>query len=131
MHGVCILDYRLADHTMKNIAREINHSETAFLIKNENSYYLRWFTPKTEVKICGHATLATAHVLYELGLIEIDKPINFNTKSGLLTARKTNDNIELNFPQLFVDECQSNEIIEKAFDIEPIYTGKKQPAIFN
>lgn len=122
--GVCILDYELTDDSMRNIAREINHSETAFLIKRKNSYSLKWFTPKTEVKICGHATLASAYILYELGLNETGNQINFDTKSGLLTARKINDKIELNFPQLFVDECQSNEIIEKAFNIKPLYVGK-------
>lgn len=122
--GVCILDYELPDTLMNKIAREINHSETAFLLKLDNSYSLRWFTPKTEVSICGHATLATAHILYETGLHEKDKIIEFDTKSGILTAKLTNSMIELDFPQLFVDKCESNEIIEKAFDIKPLFVGK-------
>jgi PhzF family phenazine biosynthesis protein len=122
--GVCILDNELPDELLVKIAREINHSETAFILKQKNIYSLRWFTPKTEVSLCGHATLATAHVLYEIGLHEIDKLIEFDTKSGVLKARISNEMIELDFPQLFVDKCESNEIIEKAFDIKPIYIGK-------
>ncbi len=122
--GVCILDTELPDELLVKIAREINHSETAFILKQKNTYSLRWFTPKTEVNLCGHATLATAHVLYELGLHEVDKVIDFDTKSGILKARIFNEMIELDFPQLFVEKCESNEIIEKAFDIKPIYIGK-------
>jgi PhzF family phenazine biosynthesis protein len=122
--GVCILDYELPDTLMNKIAREINHSETAFLLKRDNSYSLRWFTPKTEVSLCGHATLATAHILYETGLHKKDKIIEFDTKSGILTAKFTNSMIELDFPQLFVDKCESNEILEKAFDIKPLFVGK-------
>ena len=123
--GVCILDDELSDDLMAKIAREINHSETAFLLKQNNTFSLRWFTPKIEVSLCGHATLASAHILYEIGIIEIDKQIEFDTKSGILTARFTNEQIELDFPQLFVDKCESNEIIEKAFDIEPVFVGNK------
>jgi PhzF family phenazine biosynthesis protein len=122
--GVCILDHELPDNLLIKIAREINHSETAFLLKQDNAYLLRWFTPKTEVTLCGHATLATAHILYEIGLNEIDKQIDFNTKSGILSARFSDKQIELNFPQLFVDQCESNDIIENAFAIKPKFVGK-------
>jgi PhzF family phenazine biosynthesis protein len=122
--GVCILDHELSDDLLIKIAREINHSETAFILKQDNAYSLRWFTPKTEVSLCGHATLATAHILYETRLHTIDKQIDFNTKSGILSARISDQWIELDFPQLFVDPCESNEIIEKAFDIKPIFVGK-------
>jgi len=122
--GVCILDYELPDNLMAKIAREINHSETAFLLKIDNVYSLRWFTPTTEVSLCGHATLATAHILYETGFLKSNEQIKFDTKSGVLTARITNNMIELDFPQMFVDDCESNEIIEKAFDIKPVYVGR-------
>ena len=98
--GVCILDNELSDELMAKIAREINHSETAFLLNQDNKYSLRWFTPKTEVSLCGHATLATAHILYEAGIIERDKQIDFNTQSGVLKAKLIHDKIELDFPQL-------------------------------
>jgi PhzF family phenazine biosynthesis protein len=124
--GVCILDEELPDRLMQNIAREINHSETAFLLKQSNTYSLRWFTPKTEVSLCGHATLASAHILYETGLQGIDKQIKFETKSGILKASFINKMIELDFPQLFVNPCESNEIIEKGFNIKPKFVGKSE-----
>lgn len=122
--GVCILDYPLSDEMMLKIAGEINYSETAFVYLGEGTYKLRWFTPRTEVNLCGHATLSTAHVLYEAGLHESGREIIFETKSGILKANIQNKGIELDFPQLFVEPCESNEIIEKAFAIKPIYVGK-------
>lgn len=122
--GVCILDNELPDDLMGKIAREINYSETAFLLRQENIFSLRWLTPKAEVRICGHATIASAHILYETGLVDKNKQIDFDTKSGILTARISNEMIEVDFPQLFVDKCESNEIIEQAFDIKPIFIGK-------
>lgn len=122
--GVCISDAPLAEELMQKIAREVNHSETAFVTPANNSYSLRWFTPTTEVNLCGHATLSTAHIMYETGIVQKNQPIEFNTKSGILHARYTEQRIELDFPQLFVEDCSSNEIIEKAFGIEPIYVGK-------
>src|ERR1035437_5026119 len=114
----------LSDETMQQIAAENNLSETAFFIPENDQYHIRWFTPKSEVALCGHATLATAHILYETGFLKSNEQIKFDTKSGVLTARITNDMIELDFPQMFVDNCESNEIIEKAFDIKPVYIGK-------
>ena len=124
--GVCILTGEIPEALMFKIAAEINHSETAFILKHENSFSLRWFTPKAEVSLCGHATLATAHILYETGLVDKNDRIDFSTKSGILSARFAHEMIELDFPQLFVDKCDSNEIIEKAFDIKPIFVGKNE-----
>lgn len=122
--GVCILDYPLSDEMMLKIAREINYSETAFLNPGEDAYLLRWFTPRTEVNLCGHATLATAHILYESEMHESKKEIIFETKSGILKANNREQRIELDFPQLFVEPCESNEVIEKAFAIKPLFVGK-------
>ncbi len=122
--GVCILETVIPDSLMLKIAREINYSETAFLLKKSDVYLLRWFTPKTEVKLCGHATLASAHILFEKGFYKMNELINFDTKSGILTARKCNNLIELNFPQYSVEECEGNEIINKALDINPTFVGK-------
>jgi len=122
--GVCILDYELPDNLMAKIAREINHSETAFVLAKNDSYEIRWFTPTIEVNLCGHATLAAAQVLYELEYCDSSDIIEFESKSGRLTAKRNGDKIELDFPQIFVDNAESNDIIEKAFDIQPIYVGK-------
>ncbi|WP_029904834.1 PhzF family phenazine biosynthesis protein [Prevotella sp. 10(H)] len=122
--GVCILDNEIPEELIQLIAREINYSETAFVFPQNDSYKIQWFTPKMEVNLCGHATLAAAHILYELQYCDSSESIEFISASGTLTVRKTGDKIELNFPRLFVDEIESNEIVEKAFDIRPLYIGK-------
>ena len=96
--AVCVLDTAKEDNWMQLVAREMNLSETAFVIKQGSEYNLRWFTPATEVPLCGHATLATAHVLWTEGYASTGQAINFQTKSGLLTAKYQNDWIELDFP---------------------------------
>ncbi|WP_106530860.1 PhzF family phenazine biosynthesis protein [Chitinophaga niastensis] len=96
--GVCLLDSMPEDALLKAIAAENNLAETAFLLPTENGYHLRWFSPKVEMKLCGHATLASAHVLWEAGLVRVHDTIRFDTLSGVLTARQQDGWIELNFP---------------------------------
>jgi len=124
--GVCILDNGISEDLFQLIAREINYSETAFLFFQNGSYTIRWFTPHTEVDLCGHSTLAAAHVLYKFQYCDSSKSIEFDSKSGILRAKKINDKIEIDFPQAFIDGVENNEIIEKAFDIKPVYTGKNK-----
>jgi PhzF family phenazine biosynthesis protein len=102
---------------------EMNLSETAFLAKLGDEYHLRWFTPETEVKLCGHATLSSAHILYETGQENAPSAIIFNTLSGKLTARKRGDKIELDFPAYKVEKAPSNEIVNRALGITPVFTG--------
>jgi PhzF family phenazine biosynthesis protein len=83
---------------MLRLAMEMNLSETAFLLPIEDGYSLRWFTPTTEVNLCGHATLASAHVLFETGRIPVGQPVRFTTRSGDLKAQLTLKGIELDFP---------------------------------
>ncbi len=83
---------------MQSVAAEMNLSETAFLLPEGDGYRLRWFTPAAEVRLCGHATLASAHALWETGRLPLDATARFYTLSGLLTARRNGDWIELNFP---------------------------------
>ena len=88
--GVCLLEKELPDQIMQKIAYENNLAETAFLLKKENTYYLRWFTPEVEIDLCGHATLATAFVVMnyvEPGLMNLD----FETQSGKLSVERAND----------------------------------------
>ncbi|MEA3499504.1 MAG: PhzF family phenazine biosynthesis protein [Candidatus Marinimicrobia bacterium] len=118
--AVCILDKHLNDNILQNIAAEMNLSETAFVQKSGNSFNLRWFTPKVEVDLCGHATLATAHILYEEKIVPIDKEITFNTKSGNLFINKEETKIVMNFPQKHVKKIMCPENIKKAFDIKPL-----------
>lgn len=96
--AVCVLKQAQSDRWMQSVAQEMNLSETAFLTKQEQNYGLRWFTPTTEVPLCGHATLASAHVLWTEGYASTGQAINFQTKSGLLTAKYQDDWIELDFP---------------------------------
>lgn len=96
--GVCILEQAGDPTWMQSVAREMNLSETAFLVKGEDGYNLRWFTPAVEVDLCGHATLASAHILYERGHLSAAETARFHTRSGLLTARLADGWIELDFP---------------------------------
>ncbi|MEO0650288.1 MAG: PhzF family phenazine biosynthesis protein [Planctomycetota bacterium] len=95
--AVCVLDAPRDDDWMQSVAAELALSETAFLTREKSRWRLRWFTPTTEVRLCGHATLASAHHLWEAGLVEADE-IEFETLSGRLTARRTAGGIELDFP---------------------------------
>ncbi|MEM8674061.1 MAG: PhzF family phenazine biosynthesis protein [Cyanobacteria bacterium P01_G01_bin.67] len=96
--AVCVLPLTQDEQWLQLVAQEMNLSETAFLIKQEHQYQLRWFTPTTEVPLCGHATLASAHVLWTEGYVDPSQELKFETKSGILTARYQDDWIELNFP---------------------------------
>lgn len=96
--GVCILPKATDAAWMLDVAREMNLAETAFLVRSKDGYDLRWFTPTVEVDLCGHATLASAHVLWEDGHLERIEQARFHTKSGLLTADARDSWIELDFP---------------------------------
>ena len=96
--AVCVLSAPKDPQWMQYVAREMNLSETAFLVPRDRGFELRWFTPTTEVPLCGHATLASAHVLWAEGYLAPDQMAEFHTKSGVLTAQKQGDWIELDFP---------------------------------
>jgi PhzF family phenazine biosynthesis protein len=98
--GVVPLPEPIADSLMQSIASEMNHAETAFLYPNGEAFHLRWFTPEIEVDLCGHATLASAHILYQLGKLSSNEVANFDTRSGRLTAEKTETGLRLDFPAL-------------------------------
>ncbi|NSW54088.1 MAG: PhzF family phenazine biosynthesis protein [Anaerolineae bacterium] len=97
--AVCLLAQPMPDSWMMSLAQEMNLSETAFLLPlADGSWSLRWFTPAVEVSLCGHATLASAHVLFENRLVDPDQPVCFATRRGELLARRTPGGIELDFP---------------------------------
>jgi PhzF family phenazine biosynthesis protein len=96
--AVCLLDEPRDDGWMQKVAREMNLPETAFLIPSGDEFPLRWFAPRAEVDLCGHATLASAHVLWEEGILKPFETARFETKSGPLTAEKRGDLIEMDFP---------------------------------
>ncbi|MFC0561561.1 PhzF family phenazine biosynthesis protein [Halalkalibacter alkalisediminis] len=125
--AVCVLSTSQDDIWMQNIAAEMNLSETAFLHPYKDGYSLRWFTPNTEVDLCGHATLASAHILWELGHMNSEQPIRFYTKSGVLTASKSGEWIELDFPseQPKQENIYPKELIE-GLGIQPLYVGRNR-----
>lgn len=96
--AVCVLTQPQSAQWMQSVAQEMNLSETAFLTPQADGYHLRWFTPTTEVPLCGHATLASAHVLWTEGYLNKEQTAHFYTLSGLLTANWKDNWIELNFP---------------------------------
>ena len=96
--GVCLLDAPADAAWMQNVAAEMNLAETAFPLPEAGGFRLRWFTPKVEVRLCGHATLATAHVLWQEGILAAGEEARFETLSGTLTARRAGEWVELNFP---------------------------------
>jgi len=124
--AVCLLGEMKDDPWMQSVAREMNLSETAFLIKLPEGYGLRWFTPETEVDLCGHATLASAHVLWEDGHAHRDEEIRFSTKSGSLTCRLKDAWIEMDFPaEPEHHEVPAGELIT-ALGVTPLYTGRNR-----
>lgn len=123
--GVCILKEIKSDSWMQGLANEMNLSETAFIFREKDAFNLRWFTPKTEVSLCGHATLATAHILWEENILKQNEEAKFITKSGLLKAKIGTDSwIELDFPARFIEKIENQEILNKAFSIVPSYVGR-------
>src|SRR5439155_20711141 len=101
-------------------------SETAFLVRNADSFDLRWFTPLIEVDLCGHATLASAHVLWSTGGAAHDKLISFSTRSGILTATRAGNLIELDFPLLPEEPTQPPPGLAEALGVTPRYIGKSR-----
>jgi len=116
----------LPDELLQKIAEENNLSETAFIIKEGFNYHIRWFTPEIEVALCGHATLATAYVLFnELGYAE--KQLVFNSKSGELQVEKIGDSFQLDFPTDELSPIKLSDEIINAFHIQPVeaFTGRE------
>ncbi|MCL4562397.1 MAG: PhzF family phenazine biosynthesis protein [Chloroflexi bacterium] len=121
--GVCLLSAPQEDRWMQAVAAEMNLSETAFLRPEQDGYRLRWFTPKVEVDLCGHATLASAHTLWETGALLPNQQARFYTRSGLLTAALNPSWIELNFPAQPVSASVPMQALADALGVQPKYAG--------
>ena len=116
--AVCPLKEWISDELMHNIAKENNLSETAFFVREGDVYGLRWFTPAAEVDLCGHATLATAHILFEeLGYDK--EEINFETRSGRLVVKKDGDQLLMDFPSDKMPQAEAPPILFQALGIKP------------
>ena len=123
--AVCPLDEWLPDVLMQSIAEENNLSETAFFVPKGEGFHIRWFTPKSEVDLCGHATLAAAYVLFNILGYKRDK-IEFDSKSGILAVTKNNEWIVMDFPAQPPVSCDIPKEIVEAFDIAPIECLKSE-----
>ncbi len=117
--AVCLLDEARPEDWMRALAAEMNLSETAFVLPQGEDFNLRWFTPAVEMDLCGHATLASAHVLWETGRVPVDRQIRFHTRSGLLTITKQRDWIEMDFPARRIREVTENEGVIDAIGAVP------------
>lgn len=122
--AVFMLEELVSDDVLQKIASEINLSETAYLFREKDIYSLRWFSPVREVDLCGHATLASAHVLWAKGILDQDQEARFNTKSGTLTARHVDDLIEMDFPLDVPEVSECPEEIMDGLEVTPVYVGK-------
>jgi PhzF family phenazine biosynthesis protein len=119
--AVCPLEHWLSDDVLQSIAEENNLSETAFFTPAENGFKLRWFTPTNEVDLCGHATLASAHVLFEI-LGYSKQIITFETRSGELFVKKDGQRLVMDFPSRPPSACEKMDILAKALGHRPIAT---------
>lgn len=117
--AVVPLEKWLDDETMQKIAAENNLAETAFFVKEDKNYHIRWMTPLKEVNLCGHATLASAYVIFNFIEKESSK-INFNSRSGILSVEKDGDYLTLDFPSNSPQQIKRPEKLSQCFDREPI-----------
>jgi PhzF family phenazine biosynthesis protein len=109
---------------MQALAAEMNLSETAFLTPRDHGYDLRWFTPTVEVELCGHATLASAHVLWESGTLQETAEAHFHTRSGLLRATRHDTLIEIDLPARREELAEAPPELVAALGVTPIYVGR-------
>jgi PhzF family phenazine biosynthesis protein len=122
--GVCLLLARRDEAWMLSVAREVNASETAFVLPSGADFQLRWFTPEVEIALCGHATLASAHVLWESGKLDLASAARFHTKSGLLTCTRRGDWIEMDFPAKPVEPAAVEPELAAAIGAKIVWSGR-------
>jgi PhzF family phenazine biosynthesis protein len=122
--AVCVLSQAPGDTWMQQVAAEMNLSETAFLLPIEDGYRLRWFTPAVEVDLCGHATLASAHVLWETARLLAAAQARFHTRSGLLTVERAARGMTMDFPARPAEPCRAWEDLPAVLGVQASFLGK-------
>jgi PhzF family phenazine biosynthesis protein len=122
--GVCLLETPKDEAWMQAVAQEMNLSETAFLHPERDGFHLRWFTPMVEVDLCGHATLASAHILFEQGRLQPEAEARFHTRSGLLKARRAGGRITLDFPATPAEPAEVPPNVTRALGVTPRFSGR-------
>jgi len=125
--AVCLLPAWRSDTWMQSVAAEMNLAETAFIVAEGSRFGLRWFTPAVEVPLCGHATLASSHVLFDSGRAPAERPIEFMSASGLLTAIRAHDRIELDFPAIPVTKCDPPDGLPQGIGVTPDFVARTAP----
>jgi predicted PhzF superfamily epimerase YddE/YHI9 len=124
--AVVLLDGWPDDALLQNVALEMNLSETAYLVQNRDGYDLQWFTPKIEVALCGHATLASAAVLAHLGQLADGSHVDFTTRSGILTAARRGSHFQLDFPVTPAEPTPAPPALVGSLNITPTYCGRSR-----
>jgi PhzF family phenazine biosynthesis protein len=124
--AVCVLPAARDDAWMQQVAMEMNLSETAFLHPVDDGYRLRWFTPQVEIALCGHATLASAHVLWENEVLPADGEARFHTASGVLSCRREGEWIWMDFPAKPATQAEPVEGLAQALGVQPAWLGRSQ-----
>lgn len=119
--GVCFLDRWLDDQTLQSIAAENGLPETAFLVAATHDYELRWFTPKVEIDLCGHGTLASAHAVFQYTAVAAER-VDFQTKSGMLSVTRQGEFLELDFPSRRPVPCEKPDRLDEILGLSPIMT---------
>ncbi|MGH7614542.1 MAG: PhzF family phenazine biosynthesis protein [Gemmatimonadales bacterium] len=122
--AVCVLAHAADKRWMQHVAREMNLAETAFLFRENDAWNLRWFTPTVEVALCGHATLASAHVLWQEGHLQAGAQARFDTLSGRLTADQRGEWIEMDFPAQVAHPATPPDTLLDALGVVGTYIGK-------
>ncbi|GGE13566.1 isomerase [Marinithermofilum abyssi] len=122
--AVCVMGQPASEKWMQQVAQEMNLSETAFLYPIDEGYSLRWFTPEAEVDLCGHATLASAHILWETGMLNESVAARFFTRSGWLTAERNGEWIRMDFPADVPKTTASPVDLESALDVSAVQVSK-------
>lgn len=120
--GVMLLKAFPEDVWMQDMAAEMNLSETAFVVANADAFDIRYFSPTMEIPLCGHATLAAAHVMYEQGVVALDNDICFNAKGGMLALSYTKSGLEMLLPRYALSEIEVPEKFESILGFLPVET---------
>lgn len=124
--AVCFFSEKKDNGWMQAVAKELNLPTTAFINVINKEYHLRWFTPSTEIPICGHGTLASSYYLWDKGIVEKKKTIVYHTKSGLLKAQFIDGWVQLEFPPILEEKTIAPELLITALGVKPLYVGKNK-----
>lgn len=126
--AICILAEDKSDSWLQHVAAEMNQAETAFLwpLTGEGGFRLRWFTPTTEVDLCGHATLGSAHVLWTTGVVPSERACEFHTRSGILRAEASAPWIQLDFPSEPASSAEAPPALLEALGVTPLFVARSR-----